>query len=412
MITLNNIRTLCESSVPGSEDDYLPGIAVEDLQDFSESAFLLDFGAENPLDESVGSEIWARIKKAFQSIINFFKMLGSKIKSFITGFFAKAKNEVDKAEKETPNEEKQDMPQEKQEEIKRLENDIKEKEQEIKETPKTDTDKIEELKEVIEDKKEKVDTIKRKYSRSTKTYRKPEEKVKVTVMYASGSINRVSYTNSIESILSYIIKQKGLDTHMYSVRMALSSDFYAGLEKHLNPNTTKDLHTERTYGNIRRANVSDMSDDEINAEAEGITEYAKAIISADIDYDNPEVLNNLKLKKNPDGEIVSYWLSVRTKEYKKSEVVSEIRNLIKIAEQEMTNMQKQAKDIESDLIGVISDINQYQNDTDKDAFIPVFKLQIQCCKKAIGIINKMTSMHVRSFQTAVQHDIQQLKRFS
>ena len=77
MISLTNLRSLHEASAYDMEDDYLHGIALEDMGSIDESALLYDPGDIEILTEGVGSAVWDKIKKAFQAIVKFFKMLDS-----------------------------------------------------------------------------------------------------------------------------------------------------------------------------------------------------------------------------------------------------------------------------------------------------------------------------------------------
>lgn len=96
MITLNKLRALSESA-DYHDSDFIPGIGFDDLQDFDESAFTFnDFDSEDSINESIGSEIWKKIKAAFHAIRKFFVMIGTKIKNFVIGFFKKNDEELDK----------------------------------------------------------------------------------------------------------------------------------------------------------------------------------------------------------------------------------------------------------------------------------------------------------------------------
>ena len=95
MITLNKLRALSESA-DYHDPDFIPGIGFDDLQDFDESAFTFnDFDSEDSINESIGSEIWKKIKAAFHAIRKFFVMIGTKIKNFVLGFFKKNDEELD-----------------------------------------------------------------------------------------------------------------------------------------------------------------------------------------------------------------------------------------------------------------------------------------------------------------------------
>lgn len=202
MITIGTLRELRDTPLYESGDDYLPGVELEDLEMFSESAFVVDIKDmdDEILTEGAGSEIWNKIKKAFQAIINFFKMLGSKIKGFISGFFKKAEDAVDKAEKEDENvafsEEDMDTPEYREAELKAMEElermlkEVEEKEQEIKETPAEDKEKVADLKSDVAETKEKIEKIKRKYTRSKTKYRKPSKKIDVKLYTFGGSPNK------------------------------------------------------------------------------------------------------------------------------------------------------------------------------------------------------------------------------
>ena len=95
MITLNKLRVLSESA-DYHDSDFIPGIGFDDLQDFDESAFTFnDLDYVDSINESIGSEIWNKIKAAFHAIRKFFVMIGTKIKNFVLGFFKKNDEELD-----------------------------------------------------------------------------------------------------------------------------------------------------------------------------------------------------------------------------------------------------------------------------------------------------------------------------
>ena len=104
MITIKNLVELRDTPIDEEVGDYLPGIELEDLHYFSESALLqTDILTDEVLTEGVGSTIWNKIKQGFQAVIKFFKTLGVKIASFVRGFFKKAKDDVSKTESQTQN---------------------------------------------------------------------------------------------------------------------------------------------------------------------------------------------------------------------------------------------------------------------------------------------------------------------
>lgn len=402
MITIGTLRELRDTPLYESGDDYLPGIELEDLEMFSESAFVVDIKDTDDeiLTEGVGSEIWSKIKKAFQAIINFFKMLGSKIKGFITGFFKKAEDAVDKAEKEPEGESSSgsktgDIPEKEQEEIKDLEDEIKEKQQEIKETPAEDKEKVADLKEDITEAKEKIEKIKRKYTRSNSTY-KDASKTTITLYIAGGFTTIAS------------VRHAAMDALVFSANIGnssiakdvMSSEFYDELK------FFKDMSNDPNSSDEDRNEESRY----INKQANKTVEYAKAILAAKVDYSDPKTLDRLFMRLI-NGELQSRFISVKDKIYKKSEVISEIKNVIKDSRKFLNAFMEDSKNAQEVCKQIISDMESYQKDPANTEYAHIFKLQAQCCNKLVGVISKMTSMHVASIRKAIQYDIQQLNHF-
>lgn len=402
MITIGTLRELRDTPLYESGDDYLPGIELEDLEMFSESAFVVDIKDTDDeiLTEGVGSEIWSKIKKAFQAIINFFKMLGSKIKGFITGFFKKAEDAVDKAEKEPEGESSSgsktgDIPEKEQEEIKDLEDEIKEKQQEIKETPAEDKEKVADLKEDITEAKEKIEKIKRKYTRSNSTY-KDASKTTITLYIAGGFTTIAS------------VRHAAMDALVFSANIGnssiakdvMSSEFYDELK------FFKDMSNDPNSSDEDRNEESRY----INKQANKTVEYAKAILAAKVDYSDPKTLDRLFMRLI-NGELQSRFISVKDKIYKKSEVISEIKNVIKDSRKFLNAFMEDSKNAQEVCKQIISDMESYQKDPANTEYAHIFKLQAQCCNKLVGVISKMTSMHVASIRKAIQYDIQQLNRY-
>lgn len=403
MITIGTLRELRDTPLYESGDDYLPGVELEDLEMFSESAFVVDIkdtADDEILTEGVGSEIWSKIKKAFQAIINFFKMLGSKIKGFITGFFKKAEDAVDKAEKEPEGESSSgsktgDIPEKEQEEIKDLEDEIKEKQQEIKETPAEDKEKVADLKEDITEAKEKIEKIKRKYTRSNSTY-KDASKTTITLYIAGGFTTIAS------------VRHAAMDALVFSANIGnssiakdvMSSEFYDELK------FFKDMSNDPNSSDEDRNEESRY----INKQANKTVEYAKAILAAKVDYSDPKTLDRLFMRLI-NGELQSRFISVKDKIYKKSEVISEIKNVIKDSRKFLNAFMEDSKNAQEVCKQIISDMESYQKDPANTEYAHIFKLQAQCCNKLVGVISKMTSMHVASIRKAIQYDIQQLNHF-
>lgn len=407
MITIGTLRELRDTPLYESGDDYLPGVELEDLEMFSESAFVVDIKDTDDeiLTEGVGSEVWSKIKKAFQAIINFFKMLGSKIKSFITGFFKKAEDAVDKAEKEPDhiehNEEKLDTEEYRKAELKAMEElermlkEVEEKEQEIKETPAEDKEKVADLKNDVAETKEKIEKIKRRYTKSNKAY-KDASKTTITLYIAAGFTTIAS------------VRHAAMDALVFSANIGnssiakdvMSSEFYDELkffkDMSNDPNSsTEDRNKESRY---------------INKQANKTVEYAKAILAAKVDYSDPKILDRLFMRLI-NGELQSRFISVKDKIYKKSEVISEIKNVIKDSRKFLNAFMEDSKNAQEVCKQIISDMESYQKDPANTEYAHIFKLQAQCCNKLVGVISKMTSMHVASIRKAIQYDIQQLNRY-
>lgn len=405
MITIGTLRELRDTPLYESGDDYLPGVELEDLEMFSESAFVVDIkdtADDEILTEGVGSEIWNKIKKAFQAIINFFKMLGSKIKGFISGFFKKAEDAVDKAEKEPEGESSSgdkpgNIPEKEQEEIKDLEDEIKEKAQEIKETPAEDKEKVADLKEDIAEAKEKIEKIKRKCTRSNSTY-KDASKNKIKLYTSGGYITNVGFCSA--SMDALVISAFGSD--------------HENTDKFKNVMTTEFIdiigYAKPAEGQKESKADADFRDEFLPKYASKTFEYAKEILATTVDYSDPKILTKL-LMKTTGNEVHSGFIGIHDRIFKKNEIISEIRKVIKNAKTFLNKFMEESDQAKKDCEKIVSSFNSYQKDPDKAEYAHIFKLQAQCCNKLVGVISKMTSMHVASIRKAIQYDIQQLNHY-
>ena len=392
MISLTNLRSLHEASAYDMEDDYLHGIELDDLQDFSEAAFIHDLSDMDDefLMEGAGAEVWSRIKKAFQAIVNFFKTLGTKIKSFVAGFFKKAEEAVDKAEKggEKSESSSEDIPEEQKKEIKLLEEKIKDKEQEIKETPTNDAEKVEELKEDIAEAKEKVEEIKRRYTRSTRSY-KDGEKIKIRLL----TIHPWFTSLSIRFCATKAILQ--------------TANRNANIDKIYN-NLLTDKFAADVVGKTLSGRIRDNGPDPETKKL--IEEDGKAFLSVTVDYDDPAVLKALELEKTGDN-IKSKSIEAIEKIYQRSDAISEIQKTINQAKKNLAHMQDDFAAAEKVFTSTVSNLNTYKKDPAAADYAQVLKLQVQCCNKVIGVVNKMSSYHIKSIKSAIQYDIQQLHQY-
>ena len=399
MITIGTLRELRDTPLCESGDDYLPGVELEDLEMFSESAFVVDIKDmdDEILTEGAGSEIWNKIKKAFQAIINFFKMLGSKIKGFISGFFKKAEDAVDKAEKEDENvafsEEDMDTPEYREAELKAMEElermlkEVEEKEQEIKETPAEDKEKVADLKSDVAETKEK---IKRKYTRSKTKYRKPSKKIDVKLYTFGGSPNK---TKIIEMASNVFRASTGLSS--VSLQNVFSRYFRDAIE---------DLQKETNTKN-RETYVK-----EVDSFKQTLPDDIKRILEVKIDYTEPGVLDACLLVKTDDIPMSKY-LSLDDLSLNKNEAIDTIKKTIDMGKAKLLEFTKDIQSAEKEVNKLISDLNSYQKDPTKNEYAHIFKLQAQCCNKMVGVINKILAMYTASIRKAIQYDIQQLNHF-
>lgn len=392
MISLTNLRSLHEASAYDMEDDYLHGIALEDMESIDESALLYDPGDMEILTEGVGSAVWDKIKKAFQAIVKFFKMLGAKIKSFVSGFFKKAEDEVKKAEKgessgESDSEgegDKPPMPAEEEQKLEDLEKKVEQKEEEVKTAP---AEKAEEIREEIAEHKEEIAEIKRKYSRSSKSYKQKTDTIDIELYHTGGWSHSVGVRHAAMEAL-IIAAGFGDRENIDSLKSIMSRDF---------------------------AKMLDHSDDDlvkrfISKDSKKILEDGKKLLSAKVDYQDGHVLNKLMFRP-VNNKFRSGFLGYKKERFKKDQVISEIRKLIADAKKFMNGFTADCKEAEGTFNKIIQDLNGYQKDESKAAYAEVFKTQAQCCNKAIGVINKMSSMHAASIREAIQYDINVLHKF-
>lgn len=395
MISLTNLRSLHEASAYDMENDYFHGIALEDMGSIDESVFLYDPGDMEILTEGVGSAVWDKIKRAFHAIVKFFKMLGGKIKSFVSGFFKKAEDEVKKAEKgessgESDSEgegDKPPMPAEEEQKLEDLEKKVEQKEEEVKTAT---AEKAEEIREEIAEHKEEIADIKRKYSRSKKyrrTFMNKDDAVVVELYHTGGWSHSVGVRHAAMEAL-IVAAGFGDRENIDSLKSIMSRDF---------------------------AKMLDYSDDDlakrfISKNSKKILEDGKKLLSAKVDYQDGHVLNKLMFRP-VNNKFRSGFLGYKKERFKKDQVISEIRKLIADAKNFMKGFTDDCKEAEGVFNKIIQDLNGYQKDESKAAYAEVFKIQAQCCNKAIGVINKMSSMHAASIREAIQYDINVLHKF-
>lgn len=404
MISLTNLRSLHEASAYDMEDDYLHGIALEDMGSIDESALLYDPGDMEILTEGAGSVVWDKIKKAFQAIVKFFKMLGAKIKSFVSGFFKKAEDEVKKAEKgessgESDSEgegDKPPMPKEEEQKLEDLEKKVDQKEEEVKTAS---AEKAEEIREEIAEHKEEIADIKRKYSRSKKyrrTFMNKDDAVVVELYHTGGWSHSVGVRHAA---MDALIVAAGFGDREYtgSLKDIMSQDFAEEIDM------AQELAEEQPK-------TSEKWQAYLSRKSQKCIENAKKLLSAKVNYDDSVILNKLMIR-NINGKWRSGFLGYKKERFKKDQVISEIRKLIADAKKFMNGFTADCKEAEGTFNKIIQDLNGYQKDESKAAYAEVFKIQAQCCNKAIGVINKMSSMHAASIREAIQYDINVLHEF-
>lgn len=404
MISLTNLRSLHEASAYDMEDDYLHGIALEDMGSIDESAFLYDPGDMEILTEGVGSAVWDKIKRAFHAIVKFFKMLGGKIKSFVSGFFKKAEDEVKKAEKgessgESDSEgegDKPPMPKEEEQKLEDLEKKVEQKEEEVKTAP---AEKAEEIRDEIAEHKEEIAEIKRKYSRSKKykkTFMNKDDAVVVELYHTGGFSTNLGIRNAaIDALFAASGSYKGKDYETF--KNVMSSDFADKIDMAQEMEEEQPKTSEKWQAYLSR-------------QSQQVLDLGRKIISAKVNYDDFGVLQNLGFKKIND-KYRSGFLGFKKERFRKDQVISEIRKLIADAKKFLNGFSNDCKEAEKTFNTIIQELNGYQKDERKAAYAEVFKIQAQCCNKAIGVINKMSSMHATSIREAIQYDISVLHKF-
>lgn len=97
----------------------------------------------------------------------------------------------------------------------------------------------------------------------------------------------------------------------------------------------------------------------INKQANKTVEYAKAILAAKVDYSDPKILDRLFMRLI-NGELQSRFISVKDKIYKKSEVISEIKNVIKDSRKFLNAFMEDSKNAQEVCKQIISDMESYQ----------------------------------------------------
>lgn len=404
MISLTNLRSLHEASAYDMEDDYLHGIALEDMESIDESALLYDPGDMEILTEGVGSAVWDKIKKAFQAIVKFFKMLGAKIKSFVSGFFKKAEDEVKKAEKgessgESDSEgegDKPPMPKEEEQKLEDLEKKVEQKEEEVKTAP---AEKAEEIREEIAEHKEEIAEIKRKYSRSKKyrrTFMNKDDAVVVELYHTGDRSHSVGVRHAAMEAL-IVAAGFGDRENIDSLKSIMSRDF------------AEEIDIVRELAGKRPETIEKL-EQVLSKKSQKCIENAKKLLSAKVDYQDGHVLNKLMFRP-VNNKFRSGFLGYKKERFKKDQVISEIRKLIADAKKFMNGFTADCKEAEGTFNKIIQDLNGYQKDESKSAYAEVFKIQAQCCNKAIGVVNKMSSMHAASIREAIQYDINVLHEF-
>ena len=401
MISLTNLSSLHEASAYDMENDYFHGIALEDMGSIDESVFLYDPGDMEILTEGVGSAVWDKIKRAFHAIVKFFKMLGGKIKSFVSGFFKKAEDEVKKAEKGESSGESEDgkppMPKEEEQKLEDLEKKVEQKEEEVKTAT---AEKAEEIREEIAEHKEEISEIKRKYSRSKKykkTFMNKDDAVVVELYHTGGFSTNLGIRNAaIDALFAASGSYKGKDYETFK-NAIMTSDFADMIDM------AQELAEEQPK-------TSEKWQAYLSRQSQRVLDLGRKIISAKVDYDDFSVLQNLGFRKIND-KYRSGFLGFKKERFKKDQVISEIRKLIADAKKFMNEFTADCKEAEGTFNKIIQDLNGYQKDESKSAYAEVFKIQAQCCNKAIGVVNKMSSMHAASIREAIQYDINVLHKF-
>lgn len=404
MISLTNLRSLHEASAYDMENDYFHGIALEDMGSIDESVFLYDPGDMEILTEGVGSAVWDKIKRAFHAIVKFFKMLGGKIKSFVSGFFKKAEDEVKKAEKgessgESDSEgegDKPPMPAEEEQKLEDLEKKVEQKEEEVKTAT---AEKAEEIREEIAEHKEEISEIKRKYSRSKKykkTFMNKDDAVVVELYHTGGFSTNFGIRNAaIDALFAASGSYKGKDYETF--KNVMSSDFADRIDM------AQELAEEQPK-------TSEKWQAYLSRQSQRVLDLGRKIISTKVDYDDFSVLQNLGFRKIND-KYRSGFLGFKKERFSKKAVIDEIRKLIADSKKFLNGFSNDCKEAEKTFNSIIQDLNGYQKDESKAAYAEVFKIQAQCCNKAIGVVNKMSSMHAASIREAIQYDINVLHKF-
>lgn len=400
MITIKNLVELRDTPIDEGVGDYLPGIELEDLHYFSESA-LLQTGTltDEVLTEGVGSTIWNKIKQGFQAVIKFFKMLGAKIVNFIKSFFNKADSELISIEKETKNNSNNEniskVEDKKQSELEKLEKTLSDT------TDKDEQEKIKKKEEKIQKELEILNKIKK-------------HQIAVEAELYMGENYMLDSSDILKQCADAIaVSSNGL-TKDYDgldlIALVFSANFaqhvvkddaaFASDNKHMFGKGYTNLSSEQRHSKALDIEIDYLDD---------LKDFMDKIKNISIDYDSEKILNVFRLKKDKNG---AYFPKFGNEKIKKqpTEIISIARKSVVDFKNNISIYTKFTGEMQNQLENAIKYIDTISNKPDSEKYKKIFTAQITCCNTMIGVINRCITMNITAFRNAISHNIKEVKR--
>jgi len=460
MIALNKLRVLSESA-NYHDSDFMPGIGFDDLQDFDESAFTFnDFDSEDSINESIGSEIWKKIKAAFHAIRKFFIMIGTKIRNFVLGFFKKnddelddfIKNDLDNKAKNATDPEKvvNDIKKEAGEAIKKRHDEFKKRVEDFDANIKKDA---EENKKTAESIDKSFEDLNKMLNDLNGSFREDLDRIKNIGNYCEKVKQKnPKLANDILDILEgkepaikrAAANQKRLKK--YSGRITLYE--YARDRGVRNDLTFCDKATDAVISLVHgERSTSKFSDDARHSIfGTNIADYVSSIISgknadkSEFGIDDTEInrirttldqLCNARIDKTDKNFLSHLGIVYCNKtEYGVSLIPHNVKtktlevtnygvsDLIDMAKSFNGTCKTEAKGWQSDFDKAVSEINQlirridsYEKDPKSGEYAEIFKKHAQVCNKIIGVIQFASSVYSTAFTALSKKNTQRIKAF-
>lgn len=452
MITLNKLRVLSESA-NYYDSDFIPGIGFDDLQDFDESAFTFnDFDVEDSINESIGSEIWRRIKAAFHAIKKFFVMIGNKIKNFFLGFFKKndkeledfIKSDLDNKAKNATDPEKvvNEIKKEAGEAIKKRHDEFKKRVEDFNDNIKKGAEENKKTAESIDksfedlDKmlnaldgsfKEDLDRIKNIGNYCEKVKQKNPKLAKDILDILEGKEPEIKkaaanqkkqYSGTIDL---YTYKRDSLDKMdiiMRSTRalgaLAYDTGFVSVTKGSVILNIFSNDFSDYVSKIISGKSADKPTDD---TRLNEIKDTIDKMCSANINKTNKDFLFELGLDLRDKSiygvEYVPIGIGTKSVE------VKSIKNTIQVAKGingafkgAIKPMQDSFTKAETEVNRIISKLDSYAKDPNSGEYAEIIKKQAQACNKIVGIIQFASSAYCNAFVSLSRENTQRIKAFA